>query len=226
MAARLLVVVFAVLAMTSAPAARAMDWVSDRDIAAYCSKFLVRPETPSGTVCLSYIQGFLDGLRTTEVPARHELEFHVDDVRTKDAMHESAVRMDALVEEYGPAARAGVCLPKEFSEEEIVRVIARELRHGSSYTRAALDDYAQAALQERYPCDISAPGPAPGPAPEPESNDREGALINAPGEQDEARKDETRNDSRRIETENGEDSGKGREGDQEDVQDEGIETEL
>lgn len=149
------------VALMTAPAttnaAGAYDWVSDREIASYCSTFLVRPKTPSGTVCLSYVQGFLDGLRTTEAPARHELEFHVDDVKTKDAMHESAVRMDALVEEFGPAARAGICLPEGFSEEEIVRVVARELRHGSSYTRAALDDYAQAALQERYPCDISDP---------------------------------------------------------------------
>ncbi|HEX7046043.1 MAG TPA: Rap1a/Tai family immunity protein [Gammaproteobacteria bacterium] len=146
-----------VFAPTTTKAASSYDWVSDREIASYCSTFLVRPETPSGTVCLSYVQGFLDGLRTTEVPARHELEFHVDDVKTKDAIHESAVRMDALVEEFGPAARAGICLPEGFSEEEIVRVVARELRHGSSYTRAALDDYAQAALQERYPCDISDP---------------------------------------------------------------------
>lgn len=158
MTARSVIVASALLfVVASSPSAKAVDWVSDRDIAQYCSKFLVRPDTPSGTVCLSYIQGFLDGLRTTEVPARHELEFHVDELDEKNAMHASAVRMDALVEEFGPAARAGVCLPEGFSEDEIVRVIARELRHGESYTRAALDDYAQAALQERYPCDISEP---------------------------------------------------------------------
>lgn len=154
---RAAVAVAALLSAFAAAPIQAVDWVSDRDIASYCSQYLVRPKTPSGTVCLSYIQGFLDGLRTTEVPARHELEFHVDDANDKEAMHDSAVRMDALVEEYGPAARAGVCLPENFSEDEIVRVIARELRHGNSYTRAALDDYAQAALQERYPCDISKP---------------------------------------------------------------------
>jgi len=193
-------IVLAALSLTFvAPAgAGSMDWVSDRDIAAYCSKFLVRPDSPSGTVCLSYIQGFLDGLRTTEVPALHEMEFHTSNEQSKEEMHISAVRMDALVEEFGPAARAGVCLPKSYSEEEIVRVIARELRHGSSYTRAALDDYAQAALQERYPCDISVPEPAPedGSSTEPVARP-EGELIRDEGERppgDSRQDDETRDD--------------------------------
>lgn len=155
------IMILAALALLSTPgaasAARSMDWIADRDIGTYCEQFLVRPNSPSGTVCLSYIQGFLDGLRTTEKPLRAALEVDHSDAQDAERAHVSAMRMDALVAEFGPPARAGICLPENFSGEEITRVIARELRHGRSYTRGALDDYAQAALQERYPCDTSDP---------------------------------------------------------------------
>lgn len=144
----------ALLAFSIAMPARAVDWLADRDIGTFCEQFLVRPESPSGTVCLSYIQGFLDGLRTTEVPARRVLEYHQDESR-EEMEHISAMRLNALVEEYGPPARAGICLPTEFSAEQVARVVARELRHGSAYSTGALDDYAQSALRQRYPCDIS-----------------------------------------------------------------------
>lgn len=151
--------IIAALALPLAPPATAaeVDWLADRDIGSFCNQFLVRPESPSGTVCLSYIQGFLDGLRTTELPARQELEYHQEDVSAEEQEHISAMRMNALVEEYGPPARAGICLPADFDAEEIARVVARELRHGRGYSTGALDDYAQAALRERYPCDTSDP---------------------------------------------------------------------
>lgn len=141
----------------AASAAEEVDWLADRDIGSFCNQFLVRPESPSGTVCLSYIQGYLDGLRTTAVPSERELEYHQENVSAEEQQHISAMRMNALVEEYGPPARAGICLPAEFEPEEIARVIARELRHGRGYSTGALDDYAQAALRERYPCDTSDP---------------------------------------------------------------------
>lgn len=144
-------------------AAEDVGWLADRDIGSFCNQFLVRPESPSGTVCLSYIQGYLDGLRTTAVPSERELEYHQEDVSAEEQQHISAMRMNALVEEYGPPARAGICLPAQFEPEEIARVIARELRHGRGYSTGALDDYAQAALRERYPCDTSDPVEDQGP---------------------------------------------------------------
>lgn len=146
-----------ILACVCATPARAVDWITDGDIGTFCQQFLVRPESPSGTVCLSYIQGFLDGLRTTEAPARNELAYHLDDESPEEAARISTARLNALVEEYGPPARAGICLPKAFTAEQVARVVARELRHGEGYATGSLDDYAQAALRDRYPCDISDP---------------------------------------------------------------------
>lgn len=144
------------LALQPAPA-RAIDWIADRDIGSYCQQFLTRANSPSGAVCLSYIQGYLDGLRTTEKPA-FGLPYEDGSAATAEqAAAVSAERMNALVAEFGPPARAGICLPEDLSRDEIVRVIARALRYGQSSGRSALDDYAQVALQERYPCDTSDP---------------------------------------------------------------------
>lgn len=144
------------LALPMSPA-RSADWIPDRDIGSYCQQYLTRPNSPSGAVCLSYIQGFLDGLRTTETPA-FPLPDHQDAGMTKEeAAAISTERMNALVDEYGPPARAGICLPENLARDEVVRVIARALRYGQSSGRSALDDYAQAALQERYPCDTRDP---------------------------------------------------------------------
>lgn len=135
----------------------ASQWIADRDIASYCQQYLTRPESPSGAVCLSYIQGFLDGLRTTETPAFPLPRENGDEINAEEAAAVSAARMQALVEEYGPPARAGICLPHNLSRNEVTRVIARALRYGRSSGRSALDDYAQIALQERYPCDTRDP---------------------------------------------------------------------
>ena len=135
----------------------ASQWIADRDIASYCQQYLTRPDSPSGAVCLSYIQGFLDGLRTTETPAFPLPRENGDEMNAEEAAAVSAARMQALVEEYGPPARAGICLPHNLSSNEVTRVIARALRYGRSSGRSALDDYAQIALQERYPCDTRDP---------------------------------------------------------------------
>ncbi|HEX6930046.1 MAG TPA: Rap1a/Tai family immunity protein [Gammaproteobacteria bacterium] len=149
---------FAVLFVPFATRAEAIDWIPDREIGTYCQQFLTRPESPSGTVCMSYIQGFLDGLRTTATPSREALGFdQPEEAATREEQRVSAVRMEALVEEFGPPARAGICLPENFTAEEIARVIARGVRQGSGYSRGALDDYAQRALRTRYPCDTSEP---------------------------------------------------------------------
>ena len=145
------------LALTASPS-RAIEWIADRDIASYCQQFLTRPNSPSGAVCLSYIQGFLDGLRTTETPAFSlPEEAGYSDVSERESALHTAERMNALVEEFGPPARAGICLPEGISSDELARVVARALRYGRSSGRSALDDYAQAALQERFPCDTSDP---------------------------------------------------------------------
>lgn len=135
----------------------ASQWIADRDIASYCQQYLTRPDSPSGAVCLAYVQGFLDGLRTTETPAFPLPRENGDEMDPEEAAAVSAARMQALVEEYGPPARAGICLPENLSQNEVVRVIARALRYGRSSGRSALDDYAQIALQERYPCDTRDP---------------------------------------------------------------------
>ena len=148
----------AILLMLPASPALTSEWIADRDIASYCQQYLTRPDSPSGAVCLSYVQGFLDGLRTTETPAFSSPRPGEEDMAPEEAAASSAARMQALVEEFGPPARAGICLPENMSRNEVVRVIARALRYGRSSGRSALDDYAQAALQERYPCDTRDPG--------------------------------------------------------------------
>jgi len=151
------VLLLATLLALPASQARSGQWIADRDIGSYCQQYLTRPDSPSGAVCLSYIQGFLDGLRTTETPAFQLPEEVRDAASPEEEAAISAQRMNALVEEYGPPARAGICLPADLERDEVVRVIARALRYGRSSGRSALDDYAQAALQERYPCDTSDP---------------------------------------------------------------------
>lgn len=148
----------AFLFLLPASPASSSEWISDRDIGSYCQQYLTRPDSPSGAVCLSYIQGFLDGLRTTETPAFPLPREDGEEMDPEKAAAVSAARMDALVQEFGPPARAGICLPENLSREEIIRVIARALRYGRSSGRSALDDYAQIALQERYPCDTRDPG--------------------------------------------------------------------
>lgn len=147
----------ACLFLLSAAPTHSSQWIADRDIASYCQQYLTRPESPSGAVCLSYIQGFLDGLRTTETAAFPLPRENGEEMAPEEAAAVSVARTQALVEEYGPPARAGICLPHNLSPNEVTRVIARALRYGRSSGRSALDDYAQIALQERYPCDTRDP---------------------------------------------------------------------
>lgn len=147
----------ALLSLSPASPALSSEWIADRDIASYCQQYLTRPDSPSGAVCLSYIQGFLDGLRTTETAAFPLPRENGEEMPPEEAAAVSAARMEALVQEYGPPARAGICLPENLSRNDVVRVIARALRYGRSSGRSALDDYAQIALQERYPCDTRNP---------------------------------------------------------------------
>lgn len=211
--------VAAVFAILATPAAHAIDRIPDRDLRSYCQQYLTRPASPSATVCVAYVQGFLDSLQSLEAsPLKLERDNdtvrdhaqtqreQLDAVSNQDtdtatnepkaganasgettdmsdatnANYQSAAtdnpdiadepaperagqnetprnqaqtRMEALVAEYGPPARAGVCLPEGLGMERAARIIAR----GIVYQRAGYDesvgDQATAALRSTYPCD-------------------------------------------------------------------------
>lgn len=215
--------VLANLAIMAAPAAQAIDRIPDRDLRSYCQQYLTRPASPSATVCVAYVQGFLDSLQSLEAsplkldnddnpmrrdtPVQREQVDAVSDERETTAengadgnagartdtgamentgyqqasvtdeanaenppgnetpakmspvaekrhqRNEAQTRMEALVAEYGPPARAGVCLPEGLGMERAARIIAR----GIVYQRAGYDesvgDQATLALRTTYPCD-------------------------------------------------------------------------
>lgn len=118
------------LAMSSASA---IEWIPTRDVKSVCQQFLTKPNSPSGYMCVSYIQGFLDGIKSTE-PARY----------SPTGSH-SEENSDYSLE------LAGVCLPRSAGVNQILRVVARGIANASVEPRDP-ETSAINALRAAYGC--------------------------------------------------------------------------
>ncbi|HLU60780.1 MAG TPA: Rap1a/Tai family immunity protein [Gammaproteobacteria bacterium] len=124
------------VAALTAPSAHAIDWIRTRDLQSFCEAFLVKADSPSGRVCISYIQGFLDGLKSTE-----------DDRFQRIAAGEPAGEDSDYT-----FTLAGVCLPRDTGINRILRVAARAIVAGS--TEAHDPEHSViTALRENYGCE-------------------------------------------------------------------------
>lgn len=119
-----------------APPAEAIEWIRTSELKSYCQLFLTKPRSPSGTVCVSYIQGFLDGIKATEENRYEEIDEGIE-------TYEEARYTFAL---------AGVCLPRDAGINQILRVIARGIADASLEPRDP-ETSAINALRERYGCE-------------------------------------------------------------------------
>lgn len=118
------------------PRAQAVDWIRTGDLQSYCESFLVKADSPAGRVCISYIQGFLDGIKSTE------------DDRYQQVSEDAAAGEDAAY----TFALAGVCLPRDVGINRILRVVARAIVAGSTDVPDP-EQSAITALRERYGCE-------------------------------------------------------------------------
>ncbi|HEX7030219.1 MAG TPA: Rap1a/Tai family immunity protein [Gammaproteobacteria bacterium] len=116
------------------PPARAIEWIPTRDVKSVCQQFLTKPNSPSGYMCVSYIQGFLDGIKATE-PARYSPTGSHSDDDTRYSLQ-----------------LAGVCLPSEVGVNQILRVVARGIANASVEPRDP-ETSAIRALRTSYGCE-------------------------------------------------------------------------
>lgn len=131
---RLATALIGAAAMLALPAAGAIEWIPTRDVKSVCQQFLTKPNSPSGYMCVSYVQGFLDGIKATE-PARYSPTGSHSDDDTRYSLH-----------------LAGVCLPGDAGVNQILRVVARGIANASVEPRDP-ETSAINALRATYGCE-------------------------------------------------------------------------
>lgn len=142
----------AVVTLFPASDALSVEPLSTADLASHCAQYPNDPGGADAKICVSYIQGFIDGAVATDERVATNVASEIDKEETF-AERATRTRLGPRVTRHGPSYYAEFCLGapvplKEVTEKVIHDLLDREFV--SDEQRAFVVVYR--TLREQYPC--------------------------------------------------------------------------
>jgi len=127
--------------------ADALEALSTDALAAFC---LEGPRA-DGTVCLTYVRGFIDGAVVTDERVTYNV---ADEIDRAESFTERAyrTRLGRSLERFGPSYYADFCIGLPVPLAEIVRHVRADLASGLTGDEETARAAVYASLRRHYPC--------------------------------------------------------------------------
>lgn len=142
------------LQLLAAPAARAIEVLSARELASYCALLGSEPDGADGQHCIRYIQGFIDGAIATDARVMLNAETALE---RSETFTERAIRtrVPSRRDRSRASRLAGYCLGDPLPLQEVVDVLVAELAALADAVGSdePAMDVIYRSLQQHYPCE-------------------------------------------------------------------------
>ncbi len=146
----------AVIAVSAASDALAVEALSTEELISHCTVYEQDPDGEDGIFCVRYIQGFIDGAVVTDERVTYNV---ADEYDREESFTERAIRtrLGSRIDRYGPSYYAEFCLGEPVPLAEVARVVivdllALEDLEGHELAR----DVVYETLRREYPCEAGA----------------------------------------------------------------------
>ena len=146
----------AVIAVSAASDALAVEALSTEELISHCTVYEQDPDGEDGIFCVRYIQGFIDGAVVTDERVTYNV---ADEYDREESFAERAIRtrLGSRIDRYGPSYYAEFCLGEPVPLAEVARVVivdllALEDLEGHELAR----DVVYETLRREYPCEAGA----------------------------------------------------------------------
>lgn len=129
----------------------AVAWMSGQEFVNHCRTYTESPTNNGGVICLSYIQGFLEGAEATDGVVERSVR---EEYKEKNTFTERAIitRLGERAKRYGATSYAQYCLESTVSIHAVVNAVIQFIDANPNHIEKGAREVVYGALMKTYPC--------------------------------------------------------------------------
>lgn len=123
-----------------------------------CADAIEQPETSQARLCVTYVNGFLDGAVATDARVAENVASEIDE---EESFSERAVRTRVInrLRDFGPSAYAEFCVGQPDPIADVVAHVIEELARYEDVSSMKAQTIVYDSLRRHYPCVAKADAP-------------------------------------------------------------------